>query len=104
MTRSRPRVGACFCMRYFPGAPAGGLVPGGAPLPWPAWLGQASERVTGSTCWMIAPSAGLAWVTALSVVSVEHETRNVPRRMGPCASCVENSDAALWLAHETQNR
>src|SRR5207244_9536586 len=102
ITSIRPRVGACFCTPYRPlllaaPAAAGGGVAGGVPVPAPAWPGHASR--TGLTWLMTEPSAGLAWATAVSVVSAEHDTMKLPRRIGPWASCVLKINAPAWLVH-----
>ena len=32
------------------------------------------------------------------------QSRTRPRRIGPCASAVENSELPAWLTHDCQNR
>src|SRR3954452_1737848 len=103
MISSRPRVGACFCMRYLrPAFAAVAVVPGGVE-PGPAWLGD-SEPWNGSSWLRMLPSVGLACPTTCSVDSVLQPNRIRPWRIGPCASWEEKIDAPAWLAHETQKR
>ena len=36
--------------------------------------------------------------------SESHEETTAPRRIGPCASCVEKMFDPTWFSHEAQNR
>jgi hypothetical protein len=45
------------------------------------------------------PSCWLTWPRRCSAASDVHEICTTPWRIGPCASCVANSDAPLWFVH-----
>ena len=50
------------------------------------------------------PSCGLESATASSTAPVWQPNTTRPWRIGPCASWVENTVGARWLAQESQNR
>ena len=50
------------------------------------------------------PSTGLVLETLNRSCAVLHESTTRPWRIGPCASCVANTVAPVWFAHDSQNR
>ena len=50
------------------------------------------------------PSCGLARASVSSRLAVLQPNTTMPWRIGPWASCVANTVAPRWFAHESQKR
>src|ERR1700754_1279664 len=66
--------------------------------------GQICDDVGAPSSWMSVASCGFAEVTEFSTDAVWQDSTIRPRRIGPCASWVENSESPAWLTHACQNR
>src|SRR4051794_8821098 len=67
-------------------------------------LGHPADGAGGFSSPASVPSTRFARPMFCRSASDEHEVTTSPRRIGPCASCVEKIEAPSWLAHDVQNR
>src|SRR5712691_5803325 len=67
-------------------------------------FGQIEDGGGRFASWVIVESCGLARITCWSTCEAEQVISTRPWRIGPCASCVANTEAPRWFAHAAQKR